>query len=87
MSKSDSSSESSSSYSDDSSDFEVEDETCEDAKNIRDQDKNKASYAYDEEPIASEEWVSAYLKKQEEKSELEKELLQRLRGDTPTSDW
>ena len=69
---------------------EVED-TLNDETSGREEKQTKStdfsSYAYDEEPLASEEWVANYLKEQEENNELEKDLKMRLSGETPTKQW
>ena len=43
--------------------------------------------AYQDEPIASAEWVESYNQRQKEITELESELKMRLAGEVPVSDW
>ena len=43
--------------------------------------------AYQDEPIASREWVEKYNERQKANEELEQELIKRLTGEMPVEDW
>lgn len=43
--------------------------------------------AYSDEPLADEEWIKNYEQQEKETAELEEQLVKRLNGSNPTSEW
>lgn len=83
-----------SSYEDESDDYNLQDERDEEYDTNPPRTQSTSSLeddvdegAYQDEPIASSEWVEKYSKRQEEINELEMELNKRLAGEVSVSNW